>query len=314
MNPLEPILAQYPIIILDGALATELERRGCDLDDPLWSAKILLEAPHRIRAIHADYLAAGADCLITATYQATFAGFQQRGLTQDEAARLMALSVDLALDARDAFWAQAANRLARPKPIVAASIGPYGAYLADGSEYRGQYGLSKQQLIDFHRPRLAELAKTRADLFAFETIPCLVEAQALTHLLLDFPDKAAWVTFSAKDEQTISQGESFAECVGWLNHYPQIVAVGINCSAPAVLPGLIEQAAQITTKPIIVYPNSGEEYAVDTGQWAGPAGYDDFGSQAQRWHQAGASIIGGCCRTTPQDIAQVAAWARASSS
>ena len=195
-------------MILDGALATELERHGCDLHDPLWSARALIEAPHLIKRVHADYFAAGADCAITATYQATFEGFARRGFTEAEAADLMRSAVRLAVEARDEFWADPAHRVGRPKPLIAASIGSYGAYLADGSEYSGDYGLTEQELIDFHRPRMAVLAATEADLFACETIPCQVEAQALAHLLAEFPERVAWISFSARDGAHTCHGES----------------------------------------------------------------------------------------------------------
>ena len=161
MNPVEAILANHPLLILDGALATELERRGCDLNDPLWSARVLLEAPEMIRAVHADYFAAGADCAITASYQASVAGLQRRGLGRDKALELMQRSVFLAAEARDAFWREPRHRCGRPRPLVAASVGPYGAVLADGSEYRGDYGLGEAALIDFHRPRMAALVRRR---------------------------------------------------------------------------------------------------------------------------------------------------------
>src|SRR3954470_21932374 len=151
MNPIATILQSHPIVILDGALATELERRGADLRDTLWSAKILLEAPELIRAVHLDYFLAGADCAITASYQATVAGFAERGLSEAKALELIQRSVQLAVEGREAFWASTARRVGRPRPFVAASVGPYGAFLADGSEYRGDYGLSEAELLDFHR-------------------------------------------------------------------------------------------------------------------------------------------------------------------
>jgi len=310
MNPIETILQQQAILILDGAMATELERAGCDLDDSLWSAKVLLEAPELIKAVHRSYFAAGADCTITASYQATFPGFARRGLSRDEAADLMALSVRLAVEARDEFWAAPANRHNRPKPIVAASIGPYGAYLADGSEYSGHYGLSQSELINFHRPRLAVLAETEADILACESIPCLLEAQALAHLLAEFPDKYAWVSFTAKDGEHISHGERLVDCLGWLNDFPQIVAVGINCTDPRYIASLTQAARTATNKPIIVYPNSGEGYSAEDNVWFGPTQTTNYGQQSQHWHACGAGIIGGCCRTTPENIREIAAWVR----
>ena len=175
-NPIERFLARSRLCILDGALATELERRGADLIDPLWSAKILFERPDLIRAVHREYFAAGADVATTATYQASFAGFNRRGLSDQGAAQLMRDAVALALHARDDFWSDPANRVGRLRPLVAASVGPYGAVLADGSEYRGRYTASDRELQAFHRPRLKVLAESGADFLACETIPCLREA------------------------------------------------------------------------------------------------------------------------------------------
>src|SRR5512139_3544081 len=186
MNPIASILDRYPALVIDGALATELERRGYDLKDDLWSAKILLEQPEAIKQLHYDYFKAGADCAITASYQATVEGFRKRVLNDHEAAALIQKSVRLAIEARDEFWAEESNRTGRSKPFVAASVGPYGAFLADGSEYRGHYGLSEHELMDFHRPRMKALIEAGADLLACETIPCLIEAQALVKLLDEF--------------------------------------------------------------------------------------------------------------------------------
>ncbi|NTV63562.1 MAG: homocysteine S-methyltransferase [Oscillochloris sp.] len=310
MNPIDTILQSYPILILDGALATELERRGCDLNDPLWSARMLLEQPDMIRQVHADYFAAGADCAITASYQATFPGFARRGLGVQAATELMRRSVRLASEARDAFWAVEANRAGRPRPIVAASIGPYGAFLHDGSEYRGDYGISEAELIAFHRPRMAVMADSGADLLAVETIPCLKEALAITHLLEEFPQISAWVSFSARDSEYISHGESFAACAAQIGRHPQVVAIGINCTPPQFVPDLISAARAVTDIPLIAYPNSGEVYQPESHSWAGVSECEGYGLQARTWYEAGARVIGGCCRTTPEHIRAIAAWAR----
>lgn len=309
-NLIAPLLERYPLLILDGALATELERRGCDLRDPLWSAKVLLENPERIAQVHQDYFRAGADCAITASYQATIQGFMQRGLTPEAARETLQSAVRLAVAARDAFWQDEAHRAGRPKPLVAASVGPYGAYLADGSEYRGDYPLSETELMDFHRPRLAALLDAGPDLLACETLPCFAEAKALARLLGEFPDASAWMTFSARDDAHISHGERIADCAAGLDAFPQIVAIGVNCTAPQHLPGLIAALRSATAKPIVVYPNSGETYDATCGAWHGPATIDAFAQEARRWFDAGARLIGGCCRTTPTHIAQIAAWAR----
>ncbi len=291
---------------MDGSLATELDRRGCDMRDELWSALVLLEAPDLIRQVHADYFAAGADCAITASYQATFPGFARRGLSESQAAGLMRLSVRLAVEARDAFWVDTAHRVGRMRPFVAASIGPYGAYLADGSEYRGDYGLSEAELIAFHCPRLQVLAESGADMLACETIPCLIEARALLRLLEDFPNVSAWFSFSARDGAYISHGETLAECATLLGEHPQVAAMGVNCTAPRFIADLVKSARAVTDKPIIVYPNSGETYDAERKLWLGETSCEDFGKQARLWYDSGARIIGGCCRTTPDHIRELA--------
>ncbi|MBI1279190.1 MAG: homocysteine S-methyltransferase [Anaerolineaceae bacterium] len=305
-NPIATILETQPLVVLDGAMATELEQRGADLRDPLWSAKVLMEAPHLIREVHADYFAAGADCATTASYQATFEGFARRGIGAEAAADLMRLSVKLAVEARDGFWADPANRAGRARPFVAASVGPYGAFLADGSEYRGDYGLNEEQLMDFHRPRMAVLAASGADMLACETIPCLVEAQALVRLLEEFPTISAWISFSARDGEYTNHGERLADCAALLGKHPQVAAIGVNCTAPQYIPDLIGAAHGSTDKPILVYPNSGETYDPMTKSWSGEDTCEAFASDAQIWFETGARVIGGCCRTTPEHIRQLA--------
>jgi homocysteine S-methyltransferase len=310
-NPIGEILQTQPTLVLDGGLATELERRGADLNDPLWSAKILLEAPEMIRQLHYDYFVAGADVAITASYQASFDGFMQRGLSRNEAADLMRLSVDLAKAARDDFWSNPIHRQGRARPLVAASVGCYGAVLADGSEYRGDYGLSKAQLIEWHRPRLRVLVESEPDLLACETIPCQVEGEALIELLAEFPQISAWLSFSCCDESHVCYGEPFADCVALANRSPQIVAVGLNCTPPRYVAPLLESAAGITTKPLLCYPNSGERWDAETNGWRGGTGLTDFAQPARIWQAAGAQLIGGCCRTGPEDVRTIAEVARA---
>lgn len=310
-SPFAPFFAKRKLLILDGALATELERRGADLNDPLWSAKLLIEKPDLIRQVHLDYFLAGADVATTASYQATFESFARRGYDHAAAAALMADSVRLAVEARDAFWQEPVNRIGRIRPLVAASVGPYGAMLADGSEYKGNYGLTEEQLMDFHRPRLQVLLASGADLLACETIPCLAEARALARLLAEFPDAGAWISFSCRDGLHNSQGELLADCVAALDSYSQVLAVGVNCTAPEYIDSLVEQAQAHTRKPVLVYPNSGEHYDATHKQWHGNPSASHFAEQARGWHARGARLIGGCCRTSPEDIAAVNRWANA---
>lgn len=290
-------LKTQPPLILDGGLATELERHGADLSHELWSARVLLEDPGLIRQVHLNFLEAGADVIITASYQASFEGFARAGLDRDTAALMMRRSVVLACEARDEYCADAPPWV-RPRPRVAASIGPYGACLADGSEYHGNYGLEKQQLIDFHRPRMEILAHSHADLLAFETIPSLLEAEALLELLAKFPGRQAWLSFSCRDALHVSHGEPFAECARLADTHSQIVAVGVNCTNPKFVPGLLRSASRVET-PLLAYPNSGESWNSSMRGWTGEGAPLD----ATDWVGSGARLVGGCCRVGPGDIA-----------
>jgi homocysteine S-methyltransferase len=304
-DPIRSFLSQRPLMVLDGALATELESRGADLRDSLWSARCLIERPDLIRGVHLDYFHAGADVATTATYQATFEGFARRGIGRQEAAQHMRDAVALAIAARDEFWAADANRAGRLRPLVAASIGPYGAMLSDGSEYRGHYAVDDTALADFHRPRLRVLADAGADLLACETIPCLREARVLSKLLREFPDTRAWISFSCRDGEHNCEGENMAACAAELHEYSQIVAVGVNCTAPQHISSLLRTMRKATDKPLAIYPNSGEHYDAAAKQWSGDSGAIQMGEQAREWYAEGARLIGGCCRTGPRDIRAV---------
>ncbi|MDR6998996.1 homocysteine S-methyltransferase [Neobacillus niacini] len=310
MNPIENILEKFPLVILDGAMATELERHGCDLNDSLWSATILIENPELIKQVHTDYFKAGADCAITASYQATVEGFSRRGLSEAEALILIQKSVQIALKARDEFWGIPENQSNRPKPLVAGSVGPYGAFLADGSEYRGEYTLTEEELMNFHRPRMKALIEAGADILACETIPCLMEARAIVRLLEEFPKTYAWISFSAKDGLHISDGTLVAECAEWLDKYDQVAAVGINCTRPQYISSLINKVHSHTVKPIIVYPNLSEQYDAVTKTWNGASSEETYGDSTHHWYECGARLIGGCCRTKPENITTISAWAR----
>ena len=301
-NPLTPFLQEQGVMILDGALATELERRGADLRDALWSAKYLMEDPALIRQLHYDYFVAGADVVTTASYQATFEGFARRGLSADEAARLMRLSVELAIQARDEFWVDPAHRVGRQRPLVAASVGPYGAFLANGAEYTGDYGLTLVQLMDFHRPRFEVLASSGAELLACETVPTLLEVEALVRLMEEFPSVNAWLSCSCRDGEKLWHGEPLREVVELANACEQVVAVGVNCTAPQWIEPLLLGVQGIAKKPLLVYPNRGEGWDPKAKCWITEHGVEDFGMLAQRWYTAGARLIGGCCRTTPEEI------------
>lgn len=302
MNIFQPFFDKNSLVFLDGALSTELERRGAHMDTKLWSAIVLQKSPDLIRQVHLDYFLAGADIATTATYQATFEGFEASGFSGNQAMELMHLSVQLAREARDNFWEDKENRKGRIRPLVAAAAGPYGAFLADGSEYRGNYGLSEKELMDFHRPRLEVLISAGADLIAFETIPCLQEAAALIRLMETFPEQAAWLSYSCRDEKHISEGENIETAVALANTSPAIQAVGINCTHPRFVENLLKQASQATGKPLVVYPNSGEEWDAAQKRWKASPESCRLSDYAMQWKNAGARLIGGCCRTTPEDI------------
>jgi homocysteine S-methyltransferase len=302
-NPFAAILKDQGLVILDGGLATTLEDRGHDLDDDLWSARFLMEEPEAIRSVNEDFLRAGADVIATATYQATLPGLEARGMGPEEAAALIRSGVDLARQARQNVLAEAAWDTRRPHPLVAASVGPYGAYLADGSEYDGRYGLTRKELRDFHRSRWEILAGSGADLLACETLPSLIETEALLDLLDTTPDTWAWLSFCCRDEDCLWDGTPLREVARRCDETGRVAGVGINCTDPRHVPALLQEARQATSLPLIVYPNSGETYDATTRAWLpgqGEAG--DFTKMAATWRTAGATVIGGCCRVGPQDI------------
>jgi homocysteine S-methyltransferase len=281
-------------LIADGGLATELEARGHDLSDALWSARLLVDAPQEITAVHTAFFRAGAMIATTASYQASFDAFAARGISRDETVRLLRRSVELAKTARDDVGV--AGRW------VAASVGPYGAALADGSEYRGRYGLSVAQLQDWHRPRLEVLADAGADVLALETIPDVDEAEALVNLVrsLGVP---AWLSYTIDGTRTRA-GQPLADAFAVAAGVAEIVAVGVNCCAPDdVLPAT--GPARETGKPVIVYPNSGEHWDRGRRAWVGTSRFSS--RLALQWVSAGANVVGGCCRVRPADIAELAA-------
>jgi homocysteine S-methyltransferase len=306
-NPLTPFLHKQDAVILDGGLATLLEARGHNLSDHLWSARLLRDNPDAIRSAHLDYLEAGADCIISASYQATLPGFMRLDLARAEAAELLQRAVTLAQEARDHFWERHEGATHRLRPLVAASVGPYGAYLADGSEYSGDYGLDEGALVDFHRERWHLLAAAGPDLMACETIPSGVEACALARLIPETPDMPVWVSFSCRDAAHLSDGTPLAEAVAAVAGLEQVVATGINCTAPRYIPALIAAARSVTGKPILVYPNSGERYDVTRHVWLGQSDPAEFGQLSEAWRTAGASLIGGCCRTGPEHVRAIRA-------
>jgi len=303
LSPIAPFVRQQGFVILDGGLATELEKRGHNLNNKLWSASILISHPEEIRDVHLSYLIAGADCITTASYQSTIPGLLEAGMLQEEAKALILKTVDLANEAREIFRENDKEDESRIYPLVAASIGPYGAYLADGSEYHGNYNISRVALQEFHQSRWEIIANSKADLFACETIPNYQEAAILLDLLKSTPGKYAWMSFSCKDEKHICDGTPIAECVDLVSEIDQIVAMGINCTAPRYISSLVSEIVNKGfTKPVVVYPNSGEIYNSTEKTWEGKSDFLQFGEACIDWYKEGATLIGGCCRTGPEHI------------
>ncbi|MFT4822865.1 MAG: homocysteine S-methyltransferase [Halioglobus sp.] len=291
------------VMLLDGGLATELEARGQDLSHPLWSARLLIEDPQVIIDAHLAYLNAGAQCIITASYQASHPGFVQLGYTQAQATDALLLSVELAQKAISAFLNTEQSVHA---PRIAASIGPYGAYLSDGSEYRGDYGVTLEQLVEFHAPRMEILSSSEANFLACETIPSLLEAQALNTVLRQ-QDKPAWVSFSCADGGHLHDGTRIADAAKVFADNEKVFAIGVNCTPPQHMPNLISCIKTSSEKAIVVYPNSGEFFDAKTKTWHGTSSPDDCAKAAMSWVQSGATLIGGCCRMGPEHIAAMKA-------
>ncbi|MFD9219282.1 homocysteine S-methyltransferase [Streptomyces sp. NPDC060064] len=284
------------VVVLDGGLSNQLEAQGCDLSDGLWSARLLADDPRQIEAAHTAYVRAGAQVLITSSYQATFEGFARRGVAREQAAELLARSVDLARSAGDA---------AQREVWVAASVGPYGAMLADGSEYRGRYGLSVPELERFHRPRIEALAAAGPDVLALETVPDADEAEALLRAV-EGCGVPVWLSYSIAGERTRAGQElmaAFALAAG----REQVIAVGVNCCEPGDADRAVELAAAVTGKPVVVYPNSGERWDAAQGAWRGGVTYDPL--RVRDWLASGARLVGGCCRVGPGQIEELAALA-----
>ncbi len=296
-NPLQPLVDRHGLVLFDAALATELERRGADLSSHLWSARLIADDPEAIIEVHLAHLRAGADVISSASYQASRLGFAKLGLSNAEADGRITRAVELANEAVRRHGSG----------LVAASLGPYGAVLADGSEFTGQYPLEADQLADFHRPRVEAALRAAPALVLFETLPSMAECEAVAKVAATFPQAWFMASFSA-NARGLSHGEPFAEVVARLETVPNVVAAGLNCTAPELIAPLLR-----TVKPsrllLSVAPNSGEIWNAATRRWEGtPYRGADFASLAQGSFDAGARIIGGCCRTRPEDLSAVTRW------
>ena len=284
------------VTVLDGGLSTALEARGADLGGPLWTARLLAEEPERIAEAHREFYLAGAQVATTASYQVSVEGLRAVGHDEATARTLVTRSVTLARQVRD----ELADT--RPGLLVAASVGPYGAFLADGSEYRGRYGVPASRLRDFHAPRLELLAEAGPDLVAVETIPDSDEAEVLVPLLDDL-GLPAWFSYSVSGATT-NAGQPLAEAYAVVAGSGSIVAAGVNCSDQADVLGAVRQAVAVTGLPAVAYPNRGGSWDSDAKRWTYGAPLDP--AAALGWVEAGARRIGGCCGTGPADIGALA--------
>ncbi|KQV15688.1 MULTISPECIES: homocysteine S-methyltransferase [unclassified Kitasatospora] len=282
-------LAAGPLV-LDGGLSNQLADAGHDLSDGLWSARLLADDPSAITEAHRAYFAAGAQVAITASYQASFEGFARRGVDREQAAALLGRSVGLARAAGPGW--------------VAASVGPYGAVLADGSEYRGRYGLTEGQLVDFHRPRIEALLAAGPDVLAVETIPDTDEAAAVLRALAGV-EVPVWLSFSIAGDRTRA-GQPIAEAFALAGAAPEVLAVGVNCCSPADADAAVRVAARASGKPVVVYPNSGESW--QGRSWQGEPTFRP--DRVTSWLADGARLVGGCCRVGPAQIRALAAAVR----
>jgi homocysteine S-methyltransferase len=282
-------------------MASELEYLGANINGPLWSAHVLEESPEKIAAVHRAYIQAGADIIETASYQVSRMGYAEVGLDPARADAALLHSVALARQVVAAFPDK--------RILIAASLGPYGAALHNGAEYHGNYTCTFTDLIEFHRQRIDVLAAAQPaqapDIFAFETLPSLAEAEAIGQALAPHPELAAWFTFTCPDREHVAHGELLRQCATAVAAFPQTVAIGVNCTHPTLISALIAELRAASEKPIVVYPNSGEGWDAQARCWTGVSDPKAYGEKAREWLNAGAQIIGGCCRTRPAHIREV---------
>jgi homocysteine S-methyltransferase len=292
--------------VLDGGLATELEARGHDLSDRLWSARLLLTEPEAIEEVHLAYFRAGARVATTASYQASVEGFAAAGLDRDTALRAIGRSVELASRARDRFRAEQAAAGREPgELLIAGSVGPYGAMLADGSEYRGDYDPGDAVLEAFHRPRIEALVGAGVDLLAVETIPTVREARVLVRLL-DEAGAPAWMSYTGGAGATTAAGEPFGEAIALAGSGRNVVAVGANCTAPQHMRALLKVARASTSLPLVAYPNRGNTWDPEKRRWRDDKAGSWNPAVVASWTVLGAAWLGGCCGTGPADIGRLA--------
>ncbi len=296
MHNFKKWLNEQKYVVIDGALSTALEKKGMDLNHKLWTAKVLVENPEKIKEVHREYFEAGANIAITSTYQASILGFKDLGYSEEEAESFIKQSVELAKQAR-------LESQVKQKMWIAGSVGPYGAYLADGSEYRGDYDVDNQFLKEFHKKRIELLISEGVDLLAIETIPNFEEIKVLLNILSEYPESVAWVTCTLKDAEHISDGNKLDDVQAILEENSQIIGYGINCVKPEYVEKSMENLSLNNSKNLIAYPNGGAVYDATTKEWSNNGDSKHiFSKDCLNWYNKGCSMIGGCCCTTKDDI------------
>jgi homocysteine S-methyltransferase len=275
---------------LDGGLSTALELNGNKLSTSLWTGELIRTAPDEITKAHLDFINAGAEIIITSAYQLSYLGCGNRGWSELQTDEALHKSTQLAKDAVSKSGKDVK---------VAASVGPYGAALADGSEYRGNYGVGKTALKDFHAKRIELLIASNPDYLALETMPDTQEVEVLLDLLSDCPIPY-WVSYSCKEGNQTNAGQSFASAVDLAQ---SAMAVGVNCTAPELISGLLGSAS--SSIPYVVYPNSGRSWDAVAKEWIGTTEVGFADSLVKEWIDLGAEIIGGCCGIGPKEIASL---------
>jgi len=318
---IKSLIEKYGLLILDGGVGSEIENRGFEIKDSLWSAKALAERPELLEQVHYDYFKAGADIGITATYQASLAGFVENGYTAEDAEKHIRKAVQLVKSARDKLYNELSEeeKALRPYPLVVGSLGPYAAYFADGSEYTGyNSNVGADDFKEFHKSRIEWLIDEGVDALAIETTPSLTEPLAvLDHLKETHPDVPVWVSFNARSNSSLSDGTPIKKAVEAIDAYEQVVAIGVNCIEPKFVSSLIAEIKSATDKYIVVYPNVGLLYDENATRWRWkhlPTEEEEhekiFKTASKLWYEEGARFIGGCCNSTPRDIKAIASWAR----
>lgn len=302
---IQDVLDKNKIMVIDGSMSTALEELGADINNSLWTAGTLATEPELVRQVHLNYFRAGADCGITCTYQATIPGLMENGYTEEEAERIIASAIRIFIEAREQWWDEEGKAAGRPYPVCLAGIGPYGAYLADGSEYSGTKGVSDQVLYDFHRRRLEICKEAGADVMLIETQPSLRETIIAAEICEDL-GADYWISYSCRDGRRTNEGDLISDCAkAFAEGYPHLKMIGVNCSKPDYIVSLIRELRGATDLPIGVYPNSGLVYDPETKSWSKPDDILDFGAYALSYMKAGASAVGGCCTTSCPQILEV---------